>query len=135
VELLHPNKADALAYLESESEAPVRYARVVVQFGATLEPYMQEYQVGPLPAVSGTTQVAPLDSIYNKGRGYQRIYDADMEELALFNYEIGASVANITQALLGGVSITSLRKLVLTVSPRWLLGPRMIHLRPQAILR
>ena len=73
-------------------------------FGATLEPYIQEYQVGPLPVTDGETTIAPLNYIYNKGRGYQRIFDLDADALALYNYKIGASIADITQALLGGVS-------------------------------
>ena len=104
VELLRPNKSDALSYLDSRSPAPDRYARVVILFGATLEPYIQEYQVGPLPVNNGSTTLSTLDFIYNKGKGYQRVYDADKMALAAFNYQIGASVADITQSLLNGVS-------------------------------
>ena len=104
VELLQPNKSDALAYLTESSPAPDRYARVQIRFGATLEPYIQEYQIGPLPASNGSTTVAPLNYIYNKGRGYQRIYGSDEEDLAVFSYEVGAKVADITQLLLNGVS-------------------------------
>lgn len=75
-----------------------------MRFGATLEPYIQEYQVGPLPVANRSTALAPLDHIYNKGKGYQRIYDLDSEELAIFLYGIGASIADITQRLLNGVS-------------------------------
>ena len=104
LELLQPNKSDAISYLNSRSAAPKRYARAVIQFGAVMEPYIQEYQVGPLPATNGTTTVAPLDYIYNKGKGYQRVYDADQDALAVFTYTIGAGVADITQPLLNGVS-------------------------------
>ena len=75
-----------------------------MRFGATSEPYIQEYQVGPLPIANGSTTLAPLDYIYNKGKGYQRIYDLDDEELAVFDYKIGATIADITQRLLKGVS-------------------------------
>lgn len=104
VELLQPNKSDALAYLDAGSAAPDRYARTVIRFGATLEPYVQEYQVGPLPVVNGSTSLAPLDYIYNKGRGYQRLYDADAAALAAFTSEVGASIVDITKSLLNGVS-------------------------------
>ena len=104
VELLQPNKSDALSYLDANSAAPERHARAVVRFGATLEPYIQEYQVGPLPVANGSTVLAPLDHIYNKGKGYQRIYDLDNVELAVFNYGIGTSIADVTQRLLNGVS-------------------------------
>ena len=45
-----------------------------------------------------------MNYIYNKGRGYQRLYDVDRLEIAAFWYEVGAKVADITQRLLGGVS-------------------------------
>jgi len=72
-----------------------------------LEPYIQEFQVGPLPVNNASTTVAPLDYIYNKGKGYQRIYDVDTDELAAFTYGIGANVADITQLLVNGVSVLS----------------------------
>ncbi len=101
---MQPKKSDALSYFDSGAAAPDRYARVVIQFGATLEPYIQEYQVGPLPVVNGSTTLAPLDSIYNKGKGYIRVYDQDAAALLAFTYQISASIADITQPLLNGVS-------------------------------
>ncbi len=86
------------------SPAPVRYAQALIRFGATLEPYLQEFQVGPLPVNNGSTTLAPLDYIYNKGKGYQRIYNVDTDELAVFTYGIGSNVADITQLLVNGVS-------------------------------
>ncbi|KAL8775892.1 MAG: hypothetical protein Q9194_003537 [Teloschistes cf. exilis] len=70
VELLQPNKSDALSYLDSDTQAPVRNARALIRFGATLEPYLQEYLVGPLPVAAGKTTVAPLDYIFNKAFAY-----------------------------------------------------------------
>ena len=101
---MQPNKSDALSYLNSGAAAPVRYARAVIQFGATLEPYIQEYQVGPLPVVNGSTTLASLDSIYNKGKGYIRVYDQDSVALVAFSYQISTGIADITQSLLNGVS-------------------------------
>lgn len=69
-----------------------------------MEPYLREFQVGPLPVNNGSTTLAPLDYIYNKGKGYQRIYDVDYIEIATFTYETAAKVADITQLLLNGVS-------------------------------
>ena len=105
VELLRPNKSDAIAYLDSGAAAPARYARAIVQFGATPEPYIQEYVVGPLPVANGTTTFAKLDHIYNKGKGYQRIYDSDIPALLAFVASVGAKVADITQLLFNGVSM------------------------------
>lgn len=101
---MQPNKSDALSYLDSSAAAPVRYARAVIQFGATLEPYIQEYQVGPLPVLNGSTAVSSLDSIYNKGKGYIRIYNQDAVALVAFLYQISIGIADITQSLLNGVS-------------------------------
>ena len=103
VDLLQPNKSDALSYLDSKGAAPKRYARAVILFGATLEPYTQEYQVGPLPVNNRSTIVTELNYVYTKGRGRQRVYDADVDLLGAYPYEIAASIANITRKLLNGV--------------------------------
>ncbi|KAI4252160.1 MAG: hypothetical protein LQ352_004444, partial [Teloschistes flavicans] len=105
VELLQPNKSDALSYLDSGSQAPVRHARALIRFGATLEPYLQEYLVGPLPVAAGKTTVAPLDSIFNKGRGYQRLYNVDTEALTAFSYGYtSTNISDISQQLLNGTA-------------------------------
>ena len=129
-----PKKADALSYLASRSAAPARYARAVVQFGATLEPYIQEFQVGPLPVANGSTILAPLDFVYNKGKGYQRVCDADAEALAAFTSEIGAGVADITKPLLNGVSRFLQLSLMLIFLIRLQPGLKMIPLQSQAAL-
>ena len=64
--------------------------------------------VGPLPVnngtgANGTTSYAELNYIYNKGIGRQRVYNADSLALAAFNVQVGAGIADITQALLNGV--------------------------------
>lgn len=103
MDLLRANKTDALAYLDSRSKAPIRYARVIIQFGATNEPYIEEFQVGPLPAGKGTA-IVPLNYLYNNGEGKQRRYDNDIEALVAFTYQIGTSVGDVTERLLNGVS-------------------------------
>lgn len=103
VDLLRANKTDALDYLDSRSDSVQRYARVIVQFGAVEEAYIQEYRVGPLPVDDGTT-ISTLDHIYTKGEGKQRRYDIDTETLFAFTYEVAGSVGDITQELLNGVS-------------------------------
>ena len=103
IDLLQPNKSDAIKYLDQGGPAPPRYAHATLQFGATLAPYIQEYQVGPLP-ITNQSAVTELNYIYNSGRGRQRIYNADSIPIAEFQYKIGIQVANITQRLLNGVS-------------------------------
>ncbi|KFA70945.1 hypothetical protein S40288_10237, partial [Stachybotrys chartarum IBT 40288] len=104
IELLYPNKTDALAYLDDDGPLPARYARVGVFFGATEEPYIQAFVVGPLP-VSEETTIVFLDHIYTKGSGQVPNYDADY--LAAYDYKVAvaASIADITQDLLG-VTVT-----------------------------
>ncbi|KAG8532817.1 uncharacterized protein KY384_002695 [Bacidia gigantensis] len=104
VELLQPNKSDALSYLDSGSAAPKQYVRAVIRFGATPEPYIQEYQVGPLPVTNGSTSLTELNYIYNKGRGYQRLYDLDFEALLPFVYGVTGGVADITKLLINGTA-------------------------------
>ena len=103
IDLLQPNKSDAIKYLDQGGPAPSRYAQATIQFGATLEPYVQEYVVGPLP-ITNQSAATELNYIYNSGKGKQRIYNADYALLAKFQYQVATQVANITQRLLNGVS-------------------------------
>ena len=145
VELLQPNKSDALSYLDNGAAAPDRYARAELKFGATEEPYLQEYVVGPLPVPNGpaytipgsngtlnssvpapdgtaggagpmkrslndttgsATKLEELNYIYNKGKGYQRVYDQDKVAIAAFTYQISASIQDLTLQLFNGVSLS-----------------------------
>ena len=103
---MYPNKTDALNYLDNNGTAPSRYARATIQNGATIQPYIQEYMVGPLPVDNTTTQYQELNYIYNKGVGRQNVYNADADAIAEFNLEVGSSIEDITKALLNGVSFT-----------------------------
>lgn len=48
VETLTPNKTDVLPFLTAGAEAPERWARVIIMFAATEEPYLQDFQVRDL---------------------------------------------------------------------------------------
>ena len=104
VEFLQPNKSDALAYLDSNSKRPDRYARARIQFGATLEPYIQEFMVGPLPVTNGTTSVQPLNYIFNKGEGRFNAYGIDTTALLAYLIQVAGEVSDITQRLFNAVS-------------------------------
>lgn len=108
-ELLMPNKTDALAYLDGDSPAPVRNARVGIFHGATDEPYAQAYMVGPLP-VSDETTIEPLEYIYNKGDGRMPNVNADQIEAYGFYLAFLAELADVTQDLLGVVSGQQFRR-------------------------
>lgn len=60
-----PNKTEAVKYLDTESVPPARYARVIVNHGASDQAGIDEYMVGPLPA-SKITTIAPLSWTYSK---------------------------------------------------------------------
>ncbi|KAK6371693.1 hypothetical protein LTS17_008516 [Exophiala oligosperma] len=106
VETLQPNKSDALPYLNGEGPKPARYARATLQFQATMEPYIREYMVGPLP-VSNETTIQTLDYPYNKGAGYQRIYNADNDAYNQFLVNISASVEDILMKMFNGTFTNS----------------------------
>jgi hypothetical protein len=60
VYLAQPNKADALAYLESGNNRPARYAHVHLSMAGISPPAMRQYLVGPLPVNEGTVLSEPL---------------------------------------------------------------------------
>ena len=105
VELLPPNKSAILPYLDGQlSEAPPRAAKVTIKFGATEQPYIQEFHVGPLP-VGSNTGVQPLTFIYNKDIPIQRVYNADEEAIDSFirDFTDDNDVSAVMKILLGDV--------------------------------
>jgi hypothetical protein len=52
VDVLRPNKTDVLSYLDGHQKPPQRWARATVWFGATEQPWVQEFQVRNLDFVS-----------------------------------------------------------------------------------
>ncbi|KAA8904616.1 copper amine oxidase [Sphaerosporella brunnea] len=101
VELLAPNKSDALSYLDGAGRPPTRYAHVVLDIRAVPEPYIQDFTVGPLPVVAGVTKLEPLNWPFNKGEGKQRNYNADEDTRSVFLAYLGANMSDITTALWG----------------------------------
>ncbi|KAF5658677.1 peroxisomal amine oxidase [Fusarium heterosporum] len=104
LDLLQPNKTDALSYLDGHAAAPARYARATLQFNSQLQPYIQEYMVGPLPLRNRTAQHSELNYIFSSGRGRTNVYNADTKAIALFNLEVGKEVRHITKRLLNGTA-------------------------------
>lgn len=49
IDLAQPNKTAALNYIAGTGPAPPRFAKVNIMFGATTEPYLEDFIVGPLP--------------------------------------------------------------------------------------
>lgn len=105
---MRPNKSDVLQYLDHDQPPPTRYAHVVLDVRATLDPYYAEILVGPLPVTdqSATTWV-PLEYPYTrKTQGRIRNLDADHDTIhSEWLYKISASIADITLDLFNGTAL------------------------------
>lgn len=104
MEVLVPNKTDALRYLDrSQAVLPPRYARVVVNHGATEQACIMEYSVGPLPT-SQETKIEPLIWPYNSGRNYVKNPLPDPQAIISWFAALGHDVSDIVKDLLGEVN-------------------------------
>jgi primary-amine oxidase len=103
IEALVPNKTDALRYLDSDEAVPARYARVVVNRGATKQADIVEYSVGPLPT-SQETKIEPLIWPYNSDRNCVRNPLPHYEEIVNWFSALGHEVSDIVKDLLGEVN-------------------------------
>lgn len=108
MEAVSPNKSDALAYLDGNSAAPLKFAKVLLDIRATDEPYYQDIIVGPIPLDNATATWTPLTyPLTRKTEGKVRNLDADGDD-ALYNdwiYPITRSIADITLDLWGATAL------------------------------
>ena len=103
VELMPPNKTDALAYIDNSGTPPVRYAHVVLDNRATLEATYSDILVGPLPVQNGTTAWQPLEyTTTRKTGGSVRNLDAASDTQHEWITNITGSIQDITLDLWGG---------------------------------
>ncbi|KAK4494552.1 hypothetical protein PRZ48_013908 [Zasmidium cellare] len=103
VELNQPNKSDVLAYIDNGGAPPARYAHVILDIRATLDPTYTDILVGPLPIQNGTTTWQPLEYPYTrKTGGSVRNLDADYDTMTAFIMNITSSISDITMNLWGG---------------------------------
>lgn len=129
---MRPNKSDVLQYLDRDHPPPTRYAHVVLDVRATLDPYYAEILVGPLPVTdqSATTWV-PLEYPYTrKTQGRIRNLDADHDTIhSEWLYKISASIADITLDLFNGTALgldnDTIR--ISRISPLWQHDSRIIR--------
>jgi primary-amine oxidase len=123
VEIMPPNKTDVVSYLDDNGPAPARYAHVIIDHQATLEPYYQDLLVGPLPLNNATVTYESLTYPYTrKTEGRVRNIVADQNVVFyewIFNQT--ASLLDITLDLWNG-SMLGLANDTLTV---WGIDPLM----------
>ncbi|KAJ7641294.1 copper amine oxidase [Roridomyces roridus] len=103
VDLVTPNKTDALDYLDNGGAAPDRYALARIAFGASEEPWLQDFIVGPLPITNASTY-ASLDWATTSGSAKIRNYNADEDSVTEWNYNVTDTVADIVLDLLNGTA-------------------------------
>ncbi|EJT99165.1 copper amine oxidase [Dacryopinax primogenitus] len=105
VELMLPNKTDALNYFDGGGAEPARHAHIEVDHRASVHnPAYLDYIVGPLP-ISNKTTVEPLAWPYTKGPGSSHNYAADDDARNDFMNNFGAELADITRALWNGTAM------------------------------
>lgn len=103
IETLRPNKSDVVEYLDSNGPPPNRWARVVILESQQSEAFLRDYMVGPLPP-SDITEILPLTYCHNSGRNSIQSPISDVFGFLDWAMEIGESVSDITQDLLGAVT-------------------------------
>jgi primary-amine oxidase len=102
VEVLHPNKTDALRYFDSDDAVPPRYARLIINQGATEQAGLLEYSIGPLPP-SQETKIEPLIWPYNSGRNFVKNPLPNYEDIVRWFAALGNEVTDVIDDLLGEV--------------------------------
>ncbi|KAL8363430.1 hypothetical protein RB601_009280 [Gaeumannomyces tritici] len=105
VEVMRPNKTDALAYMDGNGPAPPKYARVTLDQRATENPVIAELLVGPLPIDLATTSWSPLAYPFTKASGGRvRNLEADAGESLheRWLYRHTRDIADVTRDLLNG---------------------------------
>lgn len=107
IELLQPNKTNALPFIDQARDEPKRYARATIVFAATEEPYYQEYIVGPLPATNATA-VKPLTYPFNNqdpGKTKVNAFYLQGPDVGLFVQRFASDIEDITQEIWNTVSL------------------------------
>ena len=97
VDLLVPNKTDALAYLDGNATVPERWAYASLLFGATEEPYAQDWVIGPL---GGQMGYWPNTFQTHTEAAKIRVYDMDSSSDFLAN--IAMNMSDVISDVLNG---------------------------------
>lgn len=107
IELMEPNKTDVLNYLDNGGSTPTRYAHVIIDHRADVDPYYQDLIVGPLPLQNGTVKAESLTYPYTrKTEGKVRNLDASLDaQWSAWMYNVTASILDITLDLWNGSAL------------------------------
>lgn len=115
IEPLEPNKTEVLQLLSGCGRAPARYAKATIMFGATEEPYLQDFMIGPVPITNAST-VQPYSFRSTRGGDSKvRVFNPDMDAYANFNQRVLVEAADVTKFLwnlVGNLSLKSRRRAV-----------------------
>ncbi|KAK4970550.1 hypothetical protein LTR66_011535 [Elasticomyces elasticus] len=103
IEVLRPNKTDALLYLADTANVPQRWARVALAQNVQDQALIVYYMVGPLPISSGS-QALPLEYCFNSGRNYVPNPVGNYVRLQDFSLALAENISDITEALLGATA-------------------------------
>jgi primary-amine oxidase len=97
VDLYTPNKTDAVSYFAGSADIPKRWAIASISFGATEEPYIQEWVVGPLPL---NDQAIFYPDTFGTHTDEAKIRIYDMDDSSGFVYEKAMEMDDILRDLL-----------------------------------
>lgn len=105
VEVMRPNKSDALDYIDGGGPMPAKFARVTLDQRATENAVIAEVLVGPLPISRATASWSPLAYPFTKNSGGRiRNLEADTGE-SLYEkwlYRHTRDIMDITKDLFNG---------------------------------
>jgi hypothetical protein len=91
-----------MSYLSGSAPAPDRYAKATISFGATEDPYYQDFYVGPIGSDNMT--YTSYDWVTTTGTAKIKNYDADSSRQYEMWFNLSMEVEDIIQDLLNAVS-------------------------------
>ncbi|KAK0543019.1 hypothetical protein OC846_006302 [Tilletia horrida] len=128
VDLVPPNKTEAVAYLDANGTKPQRWAKATIMFGATDSPYVQDFAVGPLPVGENATYWS-LDYVTTSGVNRIDNPTQDEELMSEFYNNVSVSIADITKDLLGNANTY---EEPLKFYDIWGSDPALVEMKPSA---
>lgn len=105
IDLAVPNKTESLSYLDGNNTSPDRFAVASIMFNADVQPYLEDWIVGPLP-ISNASTAQPYSFRSTKGSSRVRNRDADADKVSEFVKTITDPMDDVVEYLLGAKSET-----------------------------